>query len=75
MGRKLIMVSSITYAIKGRDILKRHGYNAYIEKTPAGLDSAGCGYSIFINGDLNRAEEILNSSGIKLNGHFEGGVI
>ncbi|MBP5617767.1 MAG: DUF3343 domain-containing protein, partial [Clostridia bacterium] len=43
MSNHLILVSSITYAIKGRDLLRSHGYKAYIEKTPGKLDTHGCG--------------------------------
>ena len=32
MQRHIISVSSITYAIKGRDFLRKHGYKAHIEK-------------------------------------------
>ena len=72
MSKQLIMVSSITYAIKGRDVLRSKGYKAYIERTPGQLDKAGCGYSIFVNGDINAAEQILRNSGIKILGRSDG---
>ena len=65
MKKQLIMVSSITYAIKGRELLRSKGYRAYIERTPRSLDTAGCGYSIYVSSD---AEEILRSAGIKILG-------
>ena len=46
------MVSSITHAIRGRDLLKQKGFKASIQKTPGGLDTAGCGYSIFVDKNL-----------------------
>ncbi len=68
MGTNLIMVSSITYAIKGRDLLRNHGYKAYIEKTPGKLDTHGCGYSIVVYTDPNAVLDILNQAGIKVTG-------
>ena len=35
MGKPLIVVSSVTYAMKGRDILFRHGIRGYVERIPA----------------------------------------
>ena len=59
MKKQLIMVSSITYAIKGRELLRGKGFKAYIERTPGNLDTAGCGYSIYVSGDADAAEQIL----------------
>lgn len=71
MGKYLIMVSSITYAIKGRDLLRKHGFRAYIEKTPAGMDSHGCGYSITLYERLPEAMNILKQANIKITGNTE----
>lgn len=61
-----IMTNSITYAIKGRDYLNRNGIRAYIERTPKGKDNTGCGYSIYVNGDINYAKNLLKQAGIKI---------
>lgn len=71
MGKYLIMVSSITYAIKGRDLLRNNKFKAYIEKTPSSLDSHGCGYSIIIYNNLDEALNILTKHNIKIIGHAE----
>ena len=68
MSKQLIMVSSITYAIRGRDLLRSKGFKAYIEKTPGRLDSAGCGYSIYVTSNAEQAQRILRSAGIKILG-------
>ena len=73
MNKQLIMVSSITYAIKGRDILRQRGMKAYIERTPGGKDRAGCGYSIYVDSNTDMAEDILRQSGIKILGRAEDG--
>lgn len=72
MKKQLIQVSSITYAIKGRDILKSKGIRAYVERSPADMDRVGCGYSIFVKGDIETAENILNNAGIKVLGRQVG---
>ena len=72
MKKQLIMVSSITYAIKGRELLRAKGYRAYIERTPGNLDTAECGYSIYVNGDADAAEQILRDAGIKILGRSGG---
>ena len=46
MGKPLIMVSSITYAMKARDLLINNGIAAYIERTPKIERKGGCGYSL-----------------------------
>lgn len=72
MKKQLIMVSSITYAIKGREHLRGKGFKAYIERTPGNLDTAGCGYSIYVSGDADAAEQILKDAGIKILGRSGG---
>lgn len=72
MNKEMIMVNSITYAIKGRDLLRSKGMKAYVERTPGGIDHAGCGYSIYINGDIDLAEKILKENNIKMLGRSKG---
>ena len=71
MGKHLIMVNSITYAIKGRDLLRSNGHKAYIEKTPVNLDSHGCGYRIIVYDKLDKAVSLLKGGGIKILGTTE----
>ena len=68
MGTHLILVSSITYAIKGRDLLRSQGYKAYIEKTPGKLDTNGCGYSIVVNDDPAKLMPLLTRADVKVLG-------
>ena len=68
MGRYLIMVSSITQAIKGRDLLRSTGRKAYIEKTPSHLDTHGCGYSIIVYEQPENLLGLLKNSGIRIIG-------
>ncbi len=65
------MVSSITHAIRGRDLLKNKGFKAAIEKTPGKLDTAGCGYSISVQNNPEAALKIIKEAGIKVLGTAE----
>ncbi len=71
MGQFLIMVSSITQAIKGRDLLRSTGHKSYIEKTPGHLDTHGCGYSIIVYEQPDGLLNLLKSNGIKVIGTLE----
>ncbi len=56
---------SITYAIKGRDLLRKKGFKARIEKITSGK-GGGCGYTIVAEGDGAVAGELLRKAGIKI---------
>ncbi len=61
-----IATGTITYAIKGRDILRNKGFKARIERRNSSLETLGCGYSIIVTGDLGQIESLLKASGIKI---------
>lgn len=65
------MVSSITYALKGRDLLRAKGFKAYVERTPSAYDRIGCGYSVYVNGDIEQALELFRENGIRVYGVTE----
>lgn len=66
MNRYIITTGTVTYAIKGRDLLRQKGFNVKIERITSGKGSAGCGYSIILTGELNDAEKILRAAGVKI---------
>lgn len=65
MGKPLIVVSSVTYAMKGRDLLFRHGIRGYVERIPKTGDT-GCGYGIYVPQGADAAERILRESRIRV---------
>ena len=71
MSQERILVSSITYAIKGRDLLRSLGYKAYIERSKGQLEH-GCGYSIYVTHDTEGAKRILEKNLIKIMPHGGG---
>ena len=70
MNQERILVSSVTYAIKGRDLLRSMGFKAYIERSKSGLENTGCGYTIYVNEDTDRAEQILKEHHIRVLGRI-----
>lgn len=65
MHKYQIVTGTITYAIRGRDLLRRHGFKANMEKSKMGLGN-GCGYSITVIGDIEKIEPILRKAEIKI---------
>lgn len=66
MKKYMIITGTITYAIKGRDLLKKNGYKAKIERTAPVNQGYGCGYVIITEGNVTFAKEILQKSGVKI---------
>lgn len=64
--KSIINVSSVTSAIKGRDILRKNGITAYVERGLNNPKRKGCGYHIVVNGSRGDAISILNRHNIKL---------
>lgn len=71
MGKPLIMMPSITYALKGRRILASYGIKSEIERTPKRGEDHSCGYSLYVPNKTDEAEKILIKKGIKINGRSE----
>ncbi len=72
--RKLIILSSITYAYRARDFLYKKGIQVTILKTPIEYSPRGCGYSIEIKETIHTIEEIyleLKCANIKVLGYVE----
>ena len=70
MRSVLFVVGSITYAIKGRDLLRRNGYRAYVERAPADAEHLGCGYGIYV---VEEAQRLLQQAGIRIRRRMERG--
>lgn len=71
MGKPIILLGSITYAMKSRDILFRYGMKSYVERTPRTSTRLGCGYGLYVPQNVDGAEEILKNSGIRVLGRVE----
>jgi acetaldehyde dehydrogenase (acetylating) len=67
MGGQYIIVSSITYAYKGKAALERKNIRVNIEKAPKNLSDCGCHYALkILNASLSRAIEVLNKERVRI---------
>ncbi len=71
MGKQLIMLTSITYAMKGRAILLNEGISADIERTPKRSGEYSCGYCLYVPRRTDEAEQILKDNGIMVLGRTD----
>lgn len=68
MDDNLIMLSSVTLAMKSREILKRNGMFSKVVRTPISLKTNSCGYSLSVPKNINKALQILMGNGIPVLG-------
>ena len=66
MKQNYIITGTVTYAIKGRDILLRKGYSAEIKRTSGSGSNVGCGYGILTDCDAETVRELFKKYGIKI---------
>lgn len=64
--KHLLLVSSITYAYKARHLLQQNWIKCGIVRTPEQYTKRGCGYSLVLREDPQRAVDILTRHGIKV---------
>ena len=68
MKKELIVVSSVTYAMRGKELLERQGFRAYVTRLPRDMENVGCGYSIQVKQGAEQAEQLLRAAGIHVIG-------
>lgn len=72
MGKKSYLTTeSITAAMKGYRALSRNGIEAHVERVSSSFSRKGCGHSIVIRSDLDKALEILRRNNIKIVSVYE----
>lgn len=70
--KKVIVLSSITYALKAQELLKSNGIYANITRSKAVRNIRGCGYGIsFDEAVYDIAQSIVTKSGIPIIGSTE----
>lgn len=62
MKKALFTLSSITYAMKGRDLLSSRGIKCEILRVSSGNAHSGCGYGLIVYGDAESAARILSQA-------------
>ena len=58
--------------MRGKSILERNGIRAFVSRTVDDNGNNGCGYSVIVTADFERAERLLRSAGIRIRGSAEG---
>lgn len=66
MQRHIFAVKSITYAIKGRDFLRKKGIKSYVERKTNTKGNAECGYVIVAYDSKDKIFNELTGYGIKI---------
>ncbi len=70
--KKIIVLSSITYALKAQEILKNNGVFANITRSKAVRSVRGCGYGISFDPALTeKAQSLLINAGVPIVGSTE----
>lgn len=65
MNKAIIRFSSVTYALKAKEIVLNAGGRAVLRKNPAPSKNEGCGYSLIVNGNLNVIINLLDMNKVK----------
>lgn len=65
MKRYFVITGTITYAIKGRDVLRRGGYHAELTRTVHASGNVGCGYGIITNCNPEQIKALFEQYGIR----------
>ncbi|MDR2655358.1 MAG: DUF3343 domain-containing protein [Oscillospiraceae bacterium] len=55
MKKQAINLTSVTYAIKAQNLLKKYGIWSSIGKSGKNVKGVGCGYSIFVKDEHSAA--------------------
>ncbi len=66
LKKALFILSSITYAMKGRDLLNSKGIKIEIKRVPKNKALSGCGYGFLVFDKAEKAAKILEKSQIKV---------
>ena len=71
MNQELILVPSVTYAMKAKSILDKYNIRSYIQRTPKSVKIRSCGYCLFVPHRTDEAEKVLRDNGIRILGRGE----
>ena len=69
MSRSYLKVNSVTHAMKAKNILSANGIYAQVVRNGNADKREGCGYSVLIDEDADRAVSLLRANHVKILGH------
>lgn len=68
MSRSYLKVNSVTHAMKAKNVLSSNGFYAQVVRNGNADKREGCGYSVLIEGDRERAALLLRANHVKVLG-------
>lgn len=71
MNNELILLPSVTYAMKAKSVLDQYHIRSYIQRTPKNTGIRSCGYCLFVPVRTDEAEELLRAKGIRVLGRAQ----
>lgn len=66
MGKPVILVNSVTHAIRGQKLLSQYGISSNIVRNIAHNATRGCGFGLSVWADPLMVQNILMRGGIKV---------
>ena len=75
MDNRIITFTSMTNAMRARDLLRKHRFSARLVRTPARLRKGSCGYSLVIPKHFDEAAELIRGSRIPYRGIYADGAV
>ncbi len=64
--KKIIRLSSVTYAIRAQKVLEQNGIRSKVKKLTQDMKVNGCGYGLEVAGDVRAAANLLTKTGIRV---------
>ena len=72
MEESIFLMGSVTNALRGKSVLEKNGYRAFLQRHTNTNDQNGCGYRLRVWGDSQKALMLLQKAGIKVRGQKRG---
>lgn len=67
----LIKLSSVTQALRAKDILGKNGIKSRVHRIPAKRGRSACSYGLLIDNNIPKAVEILMENNIRVSGRAD----
>ncbi|MEE1319408.1 MAG: DUF3343 domain-containing protein [Ruminococcus sp.] len=68
MENNLIMFSSVTLAMRAKDLLNKNRIMCKVIRTPVNLRNRSCGYSVLVTNNFQFAMDLISSNRIPVLG-------
>ncbi len=69
MNKAVIRFSSVTYALKAKEIAEKNGGRTTLRKNPNPRKNEGCGYSLVVVGNIEKIINMLTINKVKYIGY------